>query len=321
MAITELHTGHSISFDSTSITQLGSLSYGTNAETLEGFSTGCPEIFFQGMLSQPIEFSFSTSQLQSVFVSMDESNFYTVCPGGITTIDYREVENCGIRFPRGMATHIKAAVGEALIVIDSLEASGDGEATVDGRIYPIFDGSNVPVIWTDGVVLPDPCHFDQVYVVGPYFVFGEALVNGVQRLRIDFNTELLRHSDRGDLWDSFIAIKSHAPVITVDAFQMDQIFAVPVSGRSIGGESPPDSARFFLRRMINLSDDTFDGRYQDGEARHIRFECLAALHHVSEASYSGPNEEVILTYNFHCVAPVEATAPMDVAVDVVIAPP
>lgn len=318
MAISELHTGHSITFDSFNFTQLESLTYSTNAETLEGFATGCPEIFFQGMLSQPIEFSFTTSQLRGVFIGLDESNFYTVCPVGVTTIDYREVVNCGIRFGRGVPTHISAVVGKALIVIDSLEADGDSAATVDGRIYPIFDGLNTPVIWLENVTLPAPCFFNEVYLVGGNFIFGEIPVTGVQRLRIDFNTELLRHSDRGDLWDSFIAVKTHAPVITVDAFQLDEITQIPVSGRAIGSPIGPQYASFFLRQMINLSDDGFDGRYVDGENRHIRFQCLTALHHVSDATFSGPNEEVVVTYTFHLTAPAEAVVPMDVAVDVSI---
>ncbi len=325
MPISQLHTGHNVLFESGSglISQISSLTYSTNTEILDGFSNGCPERLFAGVMKQMHEFQFTTSQLLTVLTYLDFTGFYTYCPSSVVYVYFREMVNCGVRFDSGFATHINAEMLRPFMVLDSIEVSQDSEASGEVKLLPIFDGIIEPVGWNDFGTLGGACGSTQHYVPGPVFLGGVGLIDGVQRIRIDFNTNLHEHSAKGDPWPCWIGVKDHAPRVTIDVLDMPQVVKTAIAGVSVGGTggANPRSARFYLRRMENLSNTGFDGRYDDAESEHLQFDTIFALLHIGELSYSGPNEEVITQMVFETVAVSPNTAPLGNLVNQTITAP
>ena len=60
----------------------------------------------------------------------------------------------------------------------------------------------------------------------------------------------------------------------------------------------PYAARFYMRAIEGLSEIGQDGRFDDATPIHLQFDTNFALFHIGEASYSGPNDEVVTTMVF-----------------------
>ena len=243
------------------ISQLTDLFPSTGTAYLTGHASGAVVPSFLAAQGIKPEFAFSTPQIATVLSNC-----------GITGVGY-SVTNCDLYFRRSSnlggrvaittATHQRLRAVRSLFYWTRISASQDGPATIQCRLVPTFDGTNLPIVPAGSVAIPAYVTASEFYTLGPVaFNLGE--VADVDEWSLDLGVQLREKASSGDDFLSYAGIQSHSPVLTLSTGDAAWWVSPGLGGTQL------TSAAFFLRRR--QVDQT--RCYADGSAQHIAFSAV-----------------------------------------------
>lgn len=152
---------------------------------------------------------------------------------GNVDLEYKAGVNRGMRVADATTSHLRLrASSNAYAAWESLQADAGGNAELRGRIVPIFDGTNDPLIPTASVAITaTSTSVANLWTLGPIKLNGTTL-DLVQGFNWQNNVEYDEHvADRGFLtWSSIRAI---TPVVTIRTKKTDYFATYGTRGTAL----------------------------------------------------------------------------------------
>jgi len=134
----------------------------------------------------------------------------------------RRLQTCKDTF--GASSHMRYRVVEGLLVLGSLTAERNADASIDFMLHTFTDGTNAPVQETDGVALPSS-------VTGTRFRLGQCSIGGVEMselesVQIDFGVSLTpKEPALGAIYPESLGVLMVRPEITLRGRDLAKIKA------------------------------------------------------------------------------------------------
>jgi len=172
---------------------------------------------------------------------------------------YRKVSNLTGRVAHGTAEHIRFRATLARMYLDSVSAGNKQEAVASGRIVPVSDGTNAPLIRygnaTITSILPST---GEGFVLGPisYGTSSAVKLQGCDGLEIALNPTQMEFGDESEETITFAAGDTIAPTVSFST--------TDVSVDALRGQPVVNFRAHLLRKKDQ--EDT----YLDNESQHIR---------------------------------------------------
>lgn len=203
-----------------SINQLTDLTPAHNfADLAERTSSGVGPTFTGSRQATP-DIGFGTTQISGFLAAMTNLGVSRDLSAGTVDLEYQAGSNLGTRVAIATESHLRLrAEDNSYACWESLQADAGGNAELRGRIKPIFDGTNDPLVPTADVAITATPSVSELFTLGPISLNGTVL-DLVQGFNWQNNIEYDEHvSDKGFLtWSSIRAI---TPVITVRTKKTD----------------------------------------------------------------------------------------------------
>lgn len=200
----------------------------------------------------------------------------------ITTVDlfFTQFDECATRL--GGADHFRVRMNKGCIIPTQITATQDAEATMAFDIHAVFDGTNDPFVFGEGIALPATPSIDQKFTLGPAKINGTFL-DALQGMTFDFGIEIIKQSSSGLVFPLFVAIQRRVPRFT---FQTNDITALLDFGITGTPQSVTDSV-VFLRKIQEGA-----ARVADLTAEHISFTIDDGMIWVTNAGGSNNTPQV-----------------------------
>jgi hypothetical protein len=243
------------------ISQLTDLTPATSTAHLSGYASGAVVPSFRAAQGIKPQFTFSTPQIATVL---------TAC--GLTGVGYaannadlyfRKSSNLGSRVAIVTAEHQRLRAVRFLLYWTRITASQDGEARIECRLVPTFDGTNAPLVPAGSVAVPAYVTASEFYTLGPVAFNGSAVAD-VAEWSLDLGVQMREKASAGEDFLSFCGVQSHDPVLTCTTGDASWWVSPGLSGLQL------TAAAFYLRRR--QADQS--RCYADGSAQHIKFSAV-----------------------------------------------
>lgn len=213
---------HGLLLNATWVPVLKSATPAMNVEFTKKRGGAAVTLSFVGAAKAAPSIPFTTTAIKTILDACSAGD-------GVSIASF-EATNCDLCFRRADAFGSREAInaGNALIVRadtaalvwNSIEA-GEDEATIECEVHPTYDGTNLPLIGLGSQNIAAHQNVGDVFALGPCKVNGNFL-DGVTRWQLAQNLELIKKFGSGNAYPTFVALKSTAPVLTVDTPDLDQ---------------------------------------------------------------------------------------------------
>lgn len=204
------------------------------------------------------------------FTSLNIAQAIDAC--GLTGLPIRSATNPGVKFfaqkyeegstPAAGANHRAFTLRDGLLVPRRLSVSHQQDASIDYSALITWDGTNDPIVATDGVALPDGLEDFARYTLGPITVGGVAL-DQVTSFDLDFGCDARTTGAQSAIWDTHSSIRRIMPRLTITGIDAEWFKSanIPLKGKA----GTHANTSIYLRKR----DDS--GTFVDkGDAEHIR---------------------------------------------------
>jgi hypothetical protein len=197
-----------------------------------------------------------------------------------------DTDDCGAI--KAGTTHRKLIAPNGRIVPRTLACQHEQEAKVDCEVIPIFDGTNLPVIFSENIAAPTGLEDTERFTLGPIEVAGVDLTF-VQSVSIDFGNMVETVGGDGDIYPKNVDVQRFAPTITITCLDTGKFSAagIPLDGKAC---EHSDSSIVF-RRKINTTG-TFSG---DDDSVLLTFAGVASVQTVSGSANTPKTMQVLIT--------------------------
>jgi hypothetical protein len=186
----------------------------------------------------------------------------------VTKVDgiTRRMENCDEAL--GGSPHIRDRVSKGLLRLGSLNAARGQDATITGMVDALSDGTNAPVVRTDGVALPTGV-VSQRFTLGKC-AFANTTFDNLEQVGIEFNVQTdEKLPAEAMLWPETIGVLTVRPVIVFGARDVSKITNTLLAA----GASAATHANSIIQLVKRQSAGSFVAAATE---EHIRF-TLAGL--------------------------------------------
>jgi hypothetical protein len=180
--------------------------------------------------------SFSTSAIGELLSNVDLLAGLA-CPNStvITAINlyFSQVDNNGTR--KSGSNHLEVAVNAGLIVVDTVTVDQDGAASADCTIHAYYDGTNVPLVFTDSHALPSGTpDVDELFGLGPAWINGTQ-VDALTGVSIKTGIEIEKRGSDGRVYATRQHIKTRKPMIDLKTINAVNMATFGLAGAAQGG--------------------------------------------------------------------------------------
>ena len=248
---------------------------------------------------------FETNQLASLLAQCGVFG----CDASAVTLYYQKVSNLSGRVAHATAEHSKVDAALARMYISNITAGNRTLAVAKGRIVPVSDGTNAPLVRTGSVAVTAAAPTTaEAYVLGPISVNATKL-QGCNNLDVNLNPVEWDLSDESFEHTTFAAGNTVAPVIS---FVTTDPTALTYHKMAI------TSLNKFRAHLIRKKRN--ETRYTDVETQHIRFEAVDGIILVQSVTGS-PREYRVEVHATGADVDAFAGVPITISVAVAIALP
>jgi hypothetical protein len=297
MAVSTLHVLHGVVSGSTMISQVVNARAIADIQTLVAESAGLPFPLFVGNMGQNPGLPLETTQVKTVLDTTGALTSISDLSGFNTDLYFKAVQDLGRRVADATLGHLRFRMSQAFMTLDRITAGNRTEAVASARIGCTFDGTNAPLVPAGSLALAGVPSSAEHFVAGPVFL-NTVQLPGVQDITIEFNRVLMEVSGDGELYNTFAAMQSYSPVITI------RTPTNPWTTYGLNG-TVLTAGSFYLRKVAPT------GRVADGTAEHIKFAATAGLITVDEST-GGNNEQSMTTVRVTLVGANATTEPITV---------
>lgn len=297
MAVATLDVLHGIKNSTTFISQITSATVSPQIQTLVSTPAGLPWPLFAGNLGQNPDITFESNQVKTILdlTGIDIADL----SANSTDLFFKRTSNLASREADASVVHTRLSAIQSALVINQISAGHQSEASATCRLVLPWDGSNDPIVATGNIALAG------TPTAAEHFVAGEVWLNtfqieGIQDITIDFGNSLIEAGGEGELYNTFAAIQSTNPVVTITTLDMPWAIATPILG--LNGVAIT-ALSVYLRKTATTS------RVTDVTAEHIKFSGTAGYAFISQTP-GGGNDSVVTTIQCQMASPSAAVAPL-----------
>jgi len=200
----------------TNLGELTDTTPSTNIDALVGMAAGYPEPLFSSIRAIRPDVRFSTVQLTDFFTAINAGTppFCADQSAGNTDLWYQDSANKASRTSSASLLHQRFRMAKAFLLWTRINARHREDATVDARLKPVWDGSNVPIVAAGTLALTITPVATQRYTMGQVEINGVTLA-GVQEWTLDSGLKIDEEGSEGEVYDSFAGIESTGPVFEI----------------------------------------------------------------------------------------------------------
>jgi len=146
----------------------------------------------------------------------------------------------------GATSHRSWLINEGIVVPRRLSVDHQGDAELSYDVIAIWDGTNAPIVETDGVSLPEVTFADdERWALGAVTLESFALP-WLRRMEIDFGIEARVEGAEGNYWPTHVSIASIKPVLTLRGVDPTWLKAAGIPGT--GKAATHDNTTAYLRK-------------------------------------------------------------------------
>jgi hypothetical protein len=233
---------------------------------------------FTGTAQSTPDLNFSSTAIKTL---LDLCTSFNICgdfSGGNVDVEYRAAANLGTREADASLAHLRVRFeANAYGSWGSLRAEAGGNAEIRGRIVPVYDGVNDPLVPTAGVALSATAAVTQLYTLGPVVINGTPLdlVSG-----FEWNNNLQYDEHLGNAgFFTWSSVRSMSPMVTVRSRKSSYLASFGTRGTALS------SAKVYLRRRLKAGMN-----YAENQSQHILLSPLAGVIKARSLGNSGEVE-------------------------------
>jgi hypothetical protein len=247
---------------------------------------------------------FETNQLAALLAQCGLQG----CDASPVTLFYQLVDNLSGRVDADDEDHSIVEAASARMYISNITATNRGLAAARGRIVPVSDGTNAPLIRTGSEALTAAPSTAEAFVLGPISMHSTK-VKACNNLDVNLNPVEWDLHDESFEHTTFAAGNTIAPVISFTTTDPTAL--------SYHKTALTNSNKFRAHLIRKKRNET---RYADNESQHIRFEVVNGIVLVQSVSNS-PREYRVEVHATGADADSFTGVPLVVSVNTAIALP
>lgn len=214
--------------------QSDSQSAETNLQELSAFAAGDFAPSMVGASAQEPEFSIATMDIATSIGLMNEASVARALASGEADMYFRQAKANAFREDEGsskhiiarLENHIDSANPAGMLYWNSIEASQDAEAKINLRVA----ATGQLVVLADQAITAAPL-YEEDYTLGEVVIHGTHL-DGLQSVNWNNNVQVTKKRSSGEAFPSFVAARTFAPAITVEALDLKQQVTYVGSGNT-----------------------------------------------------------------------------------------
>ena len=263
MTVSNVYVLHGVNFPGGQfLSELTSGTPATNLDDLMGYASGHPDPLFVANKRAKPDVSFSTPQVKTMLTLCGAGGMADLSAGN-TDLYYKQATNLGERQSAASTVHKRFRMASGAVYWTEVSAGQDEDATLSGRICPIYNGTNAPLVPAGSIALAGTPSGSEFFTLGPVKVNGTELP-GIKRVTISLGLTATEEAASGELYTSFCGVQQRAPVVTIETLQVDAWDGYGLLGTAIS------SLVVYLRRR-----DPDGSLYANGSSQHISFTASA----------------------------------------------
>jgi len=135
---------------------------------------------------------------------------------------------------KGASSHRQYTVNEGLVVPRRLSCGHQDDAEITYEVLPTWNGTNDPIVITDGVSLPSGFADDERWTLGACTIESFACP-WLERLELDFGVEVRREGAASAIWPQFASIVTIKPRLTLRGIDPTWLKStnIPFAGKAV----------------------------------------------------------------------------------------
>lgn len=254
MSSTGISYPHAITLPSGGpITQITECSPAFNLEDLELTSAGQTSPQFTGAHQAKHDLNFSCREIATVLGACDVEAIMKDFSSDNVDLYYKRGSSSGLRVADATASHLRGRMEDnAVLVWESIRVRQGETAEIRARLFPIWDGTNVPLVFTGSVALSGTSAAAEAFTLGPAKINGTFLPSLIE-MEWNNNIQYEEVFSNGDAYMTYAGVRHYSPVITLRTRDATAI-------ATYGQQTAISSFSQFLRRKsasgFNVSDAT-----------------------------------------------------------------
>lgn len=238
------------------LSQLDDAQASPKINELVAYAAGYPDPLFLAEEGSVVEQTFTTTQIKTILDLCGAGGIADLSAGN-TDLFYKLGTNLGVRAADASTVHQRMRMTTGAMYWNDISVEHQKTARLGGRIVPIFNGTNSPLIPAGGLALSGTPTSAELYTLGPLEINGSELP-GVGRMRIGLELKLMELGAGGDLYTTFCAVELRAQYIEAESLEVGAWNTFGLDGLAVS------SVVGYLRRK------TADGgNVANGTASHI----------------------------------------------------
>ena len=244
------------------ITQLTDLTPAPNIEHFTGYAGASTIPSYRGAHGATPDLTFSTPQIATILGLTTGGDGVSSVDWNASNVDlyFRAVKNFGTIDTIGTGTHLRIRLYRSMMAWQKIEAKQGQLATIECRILPTWDGTNVPIVGLKAQTIPAQLLAPTVYTLGPVKLNG-TFVDGLQGYTLEQNHEYYHQAGNGRIYPEIAAIEKSDPVLNLDTPDLGHWQTEGVTGTQLTA----------LIAYLTKKEPDLVSNVADATAEHIRF--------------------------------------------------
>lgn len=281
---------HALQLPTPEITHFTDVSADHNYSVVAESSGSSPFPCFVGASSAAPAIAFSTRQLKDIFDTVDEYDISKELSAGDLDLFYAAGKPNAWREDASTTEHIRGRWStKSMLYWNTLRVQQGVPAEIDCMIASAIPaaGGN-PVVFTDHVALEGTASCKPTYMLGPYYVDGQKMIDNLD-LVITNNLTPMPISSGGSTAPVYLGLGHAVPTLAISTNQLDQLAAAPYGG----SQDWATSLKFFLQKRSKSGM-----LVPPGTAEHIKISISAGLKLVGSINQMNPARTTVM-YHLH----------------------
>lgn len=257
MAISTLHRIDRIT-GPIALNEISSTKWGTGIKSMIETPAGHTSPMFRSNQSQEPTVEFTCHEIGTLLDTLTTASGIAISSTPLVTY-FKKASTTG-NVARATAQHSTITVNLGCLYWNSINLQHNSRAEATCTIQTAYDGTNDPLVYATGVALSGNITGSEYFTLGPVSVNGSSIA-GVVSAKIDANIDLEVMSSDGEVWPTFVGVRSVAPTVTITT-KTNVWGTHGLQGLALNGST---GLVVFARKMSATS------RVANGTAQHIKF--------------------------------------------------
>jgi hypothetical protein len=282
----------------TVISELNQLDVSPRVQQMVERSSGVPHAQYVAGHQMAPEIGFETNQIASILTECGMGA--RSLAGGNTDLLFKKVTYGSTREAAASTVHKRIRLTTGMLYWTQIQASQNQTAKATCRIAVGYDGTNIPMIEAGGVALTGTAATQQHFTLGPASINSQAF-RGLTEIMVESGIEIYSEAADGEIYPTFLAVKTIDPSITLSGPDLDQISDLDFEGSASG------TVLAYLRKKLANQQNVLNGT-----AQHILF-TIGTGQAVLESVRAGGNDGAVSSVKITAISTNEVTLPITVA--------